>query len=286
MRVAARTFFALHAMAMILGLVGILVMIPHPQLWAGDPHAAAFYTFAIDRTGGSSMVLGALAMLAWGAYALGVRKTLVFFAIATVVSASAELTGTKTGWPFGGYEYLSFLGYKLLGRVPYSIPLSWFYMGFASYALADIALARRGMVRRAWWSIVLGAWLLTAWDLVLDPAMASPSLAYLHFWQWHETGQYFGMPLRNLVGWFGTGAAFIALARFAWRREPDGARIGAVFPFAVYVLNVGWSMGISVAAGLWPTAVAATLLAIVPATLALRPATVRRDAEGRRLANV
>jgi uncharacterized membrane protein len=259
---------ALHALALVLGLFGILVAIPHPELWAGRPGAAAFFSFALERTGGTAMFLGALAMLAYGVAALGARRTLVFFFAATLISAAAELTGTKTGWPFGGYEYTSFLGWKLLGRVPLAVPLSWFSMGFASFVLADAVVARRAPRNRTVLAIVLGAWLLTAWDLVLDPSMAAPQLRSIHFWVWHESGPYFGMPLRNLAGWFGTGLSFIAAGRLAWRERVAPAA-PPVLPFVVYAVNVGWSMVLSIAAGMWPTALAAVALALVPAALAL-----------------
>ena len=143
MKRVAWTFTALHAFALAVGLFGILVAIPHPQLWAGDANGAAVYAFAVGRTGGTAMFLGGIAMLAYGFFALGTRRTLLFFCAATVLSAAAELTGTKTGWPFGGYEYTEFLGPKLLGRVPVAVPLSWFYMGFASFVLGDAIAAHR-----------------------------------------------------------------------------------------------------------------------------------------------
>ncbi len=268
MKRAAWAFTALHAFALAVGLFGILIAIPHPQLWASDVNGAAFFAFAIDRTGGTAMFLGALAMLAYGFFALGARRTLLFFCAATVLSAAAELTGTKTGWPFGGYEYTDFLGPKLLGRVPIAVPLSWFYMGFASFVLADTIAARWSRRHRTLWSIVLGGWLLTAWDLVLDPSMAAPQMQYIHFWIWHETGPYFGMPLRNLAGWFATGLLFIAVGRWAWN-ERTAPLAPAALPFVVYAVNVGWSMVLSTAAGMWPTALAAIVLSLAPAALAL-----------------
>jgi putative membrane protein len=264
----AWAFTGLHAFALVVGLFGILIAIPHPELWAGKPSAAAFFAFAIDKTGGAAMFLGALAMLAFGAYALGVRRTLIFFFAATIISATAELTGTKTGWPFGGYEYTDFLGPKLLGRVPVAVPLSWFSMGFASFVLADSVVARRGWRHRTVWSIVLGTWLLTAWDLVLDPSMAAPQMQYIHFWIWHESGPYFGMPLRNLAGWFGTGLLFVAVGRLLWR-ERAAPVAPVMLPFVVYAVNVVWSIVLGVSAGMWPTALAAIVLALLPAAFAL-----------------
>jgi putative membrane protein len=268
---AAWIFAGLHALALGLGLFGILVAIPHPELWSHDPGGAAFFALAIDKTGGTAMFLGAFAMLAYGWSALGPRRTLSFFFAATVLSAAAELAGTATGWPFGGYEYTNFLGPKLLGRVPIAVPLSWFYMGFASFVLADAFAARRATRRRTLTAVVLGTWLLAAWDLVLDPSMAAPQLQYVHFWIWHETGPYFGMPLRNLAGWLGTGLLFITVGRALWN-ERIAPVAPVALPFAVYALNVGWSMVLAVSAGMWPTALAGIAVALVPAVLCLRAA--------------
>ena len=269
-RIVAWMFIVLHALALALGLFGILIAIPHPELWAGRPADAAFFAFAVNKTGGTAMFLGAIAMLAYGFAALGLRRTLIFFFAATVISASAELTGTKTGWPFGGYGYTDFLGPKLLGRVPVAVPLSWFYMGFASFVLADAIAAQRAWRNRTLWSIVLGTWLLTAWDLVLDPSMAAPQMQYVHFWIWHESGAYFGMPPRNLAGWFATGLLFIAVGRLLWNERSPRAAPPVALPFAIYAVNVVWSMVLSVSAGMWPTAIAAIALALVPAALALQ----------------
>ena len=266
--ITAWTFVVLHGLALALGIFGLLFAIPHPQIFAGNAAALAFFPQAMNNTGGTGMILGSVAMFAFGVARLGWRRTLIFFFAATLISAAAELTGTKTGWPFGGYEYTSFLGYKLLGRVPFAIPLSWFYMGFASFLLADAIVAARNVSRRTLWSILLGAFLLTTWDLVLDPSMAAPNMQYIHFWIWHEHGAYFGMPVRNLVGWLGTGTVFIAAGRLAWRESAPPIAPPAL-PYAVYAINVVWSMIISLGAGMWPTAIAAIVFSLLPASLAL-----------------
>jgi putative membrane protein len=266
LKLAAYGLLALHVLALGLGLFGILIAIPHPELWAGHPGDMAFFTWAMSRGGSFGMISGALAMIAWGGWAIGWRRTLLFAVIACVLSAAAELTGTATGWPFGGYEYLTFLGPKIAGRVPYGIPFSWFYMGFASFALAAAIVPARG--RFPWRAIALGSWLLCGWDLVLDPSMVA--LPQIQFWRWFEHGPYFGMPLRNIAGWYGTGVAFMALSRLAWRDDVDFRRVNLAFPFAVYAINIVWSMILATSAGLWPTAVAAIVLSIAPAALALR----------------
>ncbi len=286
----ARFLFVLHVSALAFGLGGLLIALPHPELWASSPTAGSVYTFGMNHGGAVQIIFGAAAMLAFGVYALGVRKTLIFFVVGTIVPLCAELLGTGTGWPFGGYSYTDGLGFKILGRVPYSVPLSWFYMGFASYLVA-ITISRSWRPKhQTWGAIVLGAWLLMAWDLALDPAMADASMP-IRFWNWHETGPYFGMPLRNLAGWFGTALLFIGVSRAVWRAKPDPKRISAWLPFAVYTVNVLWAVALSLSASLWLAAAAALMLGLVPTSLALwaarpeaaRQAPIRSRALGERV---
>ncbi len=275
MKIALRMaviFLTAHVFALALGMFGLLSAVPNVQQFANNPYALAFYTWAIQNTGTVDIWTGALAMLAFGCASVGPRRTLLFFIAATAISAAAELTGTKTGWPFGGYEYTGFLGWKLLGRVPYTVPLSWFYMGFASFLLATKIVQQTRARNATLLSVALGAWLLMAWDLVLDPAMASDKMSVMHFWVWKEHGAYFGMPLRNLAGWLGTGLVFIAVGRSIWLRAYDARRMEAWVPFGVYAVNVVWAMALSLSVGLWPTALAAIALSLIPAAFALRPA--------------
>jgi uncharacterized membrane protein len=269
MRVAV-TFMAFHVAALCLGLFGLLSAVPNVAQFADNPAAIAFYNWAIVNTGTVDILTATIAMLAFGIATIGLRRTAIFFAAATVISAAAELTGTKTGWPFGGYEYTGFLGFKLAGRVPYTVPLSWFYMGFASFFLAR-KIAGDGP-RATLVSILLAAWLLMAWDLVLDPALASAKMSAMHFWIWKEHGAYFGMPLRNLAGWLATGLLFISVGRLAWGGGYAARGLVAWLPFAVYAANIVWAMALSVSVGLWPTALAAIGLSLIPAAFALRVA--------------
>jgi len=214
------------------------------------------------------IVLGAAAMLTFGLRYLGARRTLTFFALATTLSLGMELLGTGTGWPFGAYSYTSGLGTKVLGRVPYTIPLSWFFVGMAAYLLASAIVARLGIRRSALGAVLLGVWFLTVWDLVLDPAMAHPALP-TQFWVWHATGPYFGMPLQNFVGWSVTGFLFMGLSRLLWRRNAGPDEFPAWLPFGIYTANIVFALALSLSVGLWQPAIAAVFLGVLPATLAL-----------------
>jgi putative membrane protein len=258
----ARALLVAHAAALFLGLAGMLIALPHPELWASSPLGQQAFSFGMQYAGPLHMVLGAAAMLAFGAVTLGWRRTGLFFVLACTLSLGSELIGTGTGYPFGNYEYTSGLGYKILERVPFSIPLSWFYMGLASFICAG-SLTRWQPV----WSVALGAYFLTVWDLVLDPAMAHPNLP-IAFWVWHESGPYFGMPIQNFLGWTATAAVFMGLSRWLWGKTVPS--VPPRFAVAVYVLNMLFAMTLSVAAGIWEPSLVALVGALAGAALALR----------------
>jgi putative membrane protein len=237
-----------HVLALAFGLAGMLIALPNPQLWAGSPLGRQVYLFGMQY--------------------------------ATTISLGSELLGTGTGWPFGAYEYTDGLGAKVLGRVPYTIPLSWFYIGFASYLLAHSLQARMTLRLPAWATVGLGAWLLLCWDLVLDPAMAHESLP-LKFWIWHESGPYFGMPIKNLAAWFLTGLVYIGLSRWLWGSEP-GPTPPAV-PLATYLANLVFAAVLSASVGLWQPIPLAIALAAAPLALLLVPITDRREVHPRQL---
>src|SRR4051794_21930551 len=136
---------AAHVVALVFGLAGMLIALPNPQLWAESPLGREVFTFGMQYAGGLHIVLGAGAMLAYGLAHLGARRTWTFFVASAAISLASELIGTATGWPFGNYAYQEGLGWKVLGRVPFTIPLSWFYMGLASMVLAGrLASSRVG----------------------------------------------------------------------------------------------------------------------------------------------
>jgi putative membrane protein len=252
-----------HLGALVFGLVGLLIMLPNPDLWASDPRAVQVFDWSMEHAGPTHIVFGALAMAVFGIVALGWRRTGIFAAVSISLSLSFELFGTGTGWLFGNYAYTDFLGTKVMGRVPWTIPLSWFYMGLASFLIGGWLARRLALRNQGIWSVLLGAWMLTAWDLVLDPAMAHESLR-VQFWIWYERGPYFGMPIKNFAGWALTGLLFMAVSRWLWRGDvvltPDKFR----FPAIVFVANVIFAMVISGAVGLWQPILIAIVVAGAP----------------------
>ena len=107
MRVVKSLFFC-HLAALVFGLAGLLVMLPHPELWSWNPYLVATFDFGIRYAGSLHIIFGTATMVLFGLLFVGPRKTLIFFFASTVISLSMELLGTSTGFPFGPYSYTSF----------------------------------------------------------------------------------------------------------------------------------------------------------------------------------
>ena len=103
-------------------------------------------------------------------------------AISALLGFAFELIGVHTGYPFGRYRYTAVLSPAIAG-VPVAIAFAWL-------VLIDFV---RGVTKDVLW----GALLMAAVDLVIDPLAAGP----LHYWQWIDSGFYFGIPAINYVGW-------------------------------------------------------------------------------------
>lgn len=217
--IAERSLLIAHILSMVFGLAGLLIVLPNPEIIVSlPPMGQTLFQWSMAGGGAAYIVFGALAVALYGIRNLGISTTLAFMVPSVFLSLSSELLGTSTGFPFGDYAYLSGLGYKIAGLVPFTIPLSWFYMGFVCYLLARCGLqvnSSSSWIRHLG-AIATGAILLTAWDLVLDPAM---SQAPFPFWLFQEEGSFFGMPYRNLLGWVGTGAVFMTVAAIFWRKK-------------------------------------------------------------------
>jgi uncharacterized membrane protein len=257
---AAWGLLALHAMVSLFGLVGIAIMVPDPDLWSGSDIAASLFPLAVQHGGNFQILLGAAAVLIYGAATVGWRPTLVFFFVSVSLSLGFELAGTSVGWPFGNYEYTDMFGFKILGKVPPAIPLSWFFMGFASFALAAMLIRRWRGEAGLWPSILLGSLLLIIWDMVLDPAMSHETLK-IRYWYWEDVGPYMGIPLVNFLGWMMTGVAFMFAASFFDERlRPIRTEQGSFF-LLVYLCNLFFALGICIGNQFWLPAILGSLFA-------------------------
>ncbi len=119
-----------------------------------------------------------------------------------VLATAAEQLGTRTGRPFGRYDYTGALRPQVAG-VPVLVPMAWFAMSVPARETAHAALGSRSTRTTR---LLAGAATLTAWDLFLDPQMVGEG-----YWQWTRRGAYRGIPLSNYVGWFVTSLGVMAV---------------------------------------------------------------------------
>ncbi len=157
---------------------------------------------------------------------LGWKQMGLLLILTFAISLLFECVGVATGWVYGAYHYTDKLGIKFLGLVPLLIPVAWFMMTYPSYVIARVLVP---VIKKVWaWRLAvaaLGAVIMTAWDLAMDPMMVNGG-----HWVWDQPGAYFGIPLQNYWGWwltiFVTFWLFLTIARLhpgqEGSREPFG----------------------------------------------------------------
>jgi uncharacterized membrane protein len=277
-RVAGIALAGHAAMLLLSGVAFATFLAPPAPAWLMTPANQKFAAMMFTFGGQTTVVLGAIAGIWHAAARLGWRTAMLIFASAFVVSLSAELAGTTTGYPFGPYSYTTQLGYLIGGRVPFNIPTSWFFMLYASLAICGRMLRADDTNASRWRWAVVAAFVLTAWDVSMDPAMVATT-----HWLWHlppATGAsplqriflgdlFYGMPLTNWLGWLLTGlvVARVMLAIVpptAWAAKVSPSRL----PFILYAVNGVFPILICAGRGMWWAVALGTLAMAVPLALA------------------
>jgi putative membrane protein len=267
-RVAAHSL-AWHVALVLFSTFALTVILFQPPAFLASEPAATVYRLGWKYSGPLYVVLGALAALAHAAARFGARRAGLLLLVGAVVSLGAELLGTSTGYPFGPYSYTPLLGYRVLGLVPFPIPLSWFFMLYCCLAMCGRLLPAADSARgRMTWALAAGA-MLTAWDVSMDPAM---SRATSH-WVWQVNGPFYGMPWVNFAGWLLTGTvvarlmiAIVPPSEVAERASPSR------LPLALYAVNGVMPVALCARYGLvWAAVLGAAAMAL-PLWLSVRRA--------------
>jgi uncharacterized membrane protein len=280
MRVAVACLLAHSALTIFSGVAFATFLSPPFPAWLQTPQNQQITAFGYKWGGQTTVVFGALAGLLHAMGKLGRKTAILVFIASFGISLGSELLGTSTGLPFGPYSYTNQLGYKVFGLVPFNIPTSWFFMLYCSLAICGRLLpAKDDSTSRWWWSLIAG-FVLTAWDVSMDPAM----VASVH-WLWHLPplegmplwqsiligGHFYGMPLSNWLGWLLTG---IVVSRVmltivpptTWARNVSPSN----FPLALYAVNAVLPLGICAGRGLWAAFVLGAIAMAIPLVLAWR----------------
>ncbi|MHC0061561.1 gamma-carotene 1'-hydroxylase CruF [Nostoc sp. UIC 10890] len=264
--IAERVCLIGHIVSKAFGLVGMLLVVPNAEIIFNLSQVGET-AIQLSMAGGGvvDIILGTVAVSIYAYRTLGLGNWLAFMLPAVFISLGSELLGTSTGFPFGDYSYLSGLGYKIGGLVPFTIPLSWFYVGLSSYLIARTGLkvAQKPSWGRHIAAIAVGALLFTCWDFALEPAMSQSSLP---FWYWEQPGAFFGTPYQNYAGWFGTSALFMSVAGLLWRKASIKLERSQLnLPLVVYLTNFAFAAGLSLAAGFSIPVLLGLLLGVTPA---------------------
>lgn len=270
-----------HAVSNIISVVafGTFLVEPYPA-WLSQPQYLSTLQFGLTWGGQLTVLIGAIAGFTWLATRIGVRTTTVAFAVIFVLTLGAELSGTHFGFPFGQYAYSDRLGYKILDLVPFNIPTSWFYMLVGCLAICARLLPAKNDELSKWWWSLCGGLALTAWDVLLDPAMVKT-----YHWIWNVpdlSGEsafirfigepiFFGMPITNWLGWLLTGilvsrAMLAIIPPTQWARDVAPYR----FPLVLYGLNGLLPLAICLRQDMLPAAALGSLVMFAPLVAAWR----------------
>lgn len=288
----ALSALSLHAALSLFSAIAFATFLtpPYPA-WLQTPENGRALAFGLQWGGQTTVVLGAVAGLAFLGSMIGLRRALAVFVVSFTLSLSSELSGTSTGFPFGAYSYTHQLGYLIANLVPFNIPTSWFYMLVAALAICARLLPARDDNTSRWWWAFVAAFVLTAWDVSMDPAMVKTT-----HWIWHVgdlSGQsllsrvigtpfFFGMPLTNWLGWLLTG---IVVARVMLAIVPPTTWASRVapsrFPLVLYAANGLLPIAICFRRDMVLAGVLGLIAMALPLVLALRSEQRRTDSRAR-----
>ena len=170
---------------------------------------------------------------------MGARNALAFLIIGVSLGQLFETLSVHTGFPFGPYFYTPVFGPGVLG-VPFIIPFAWYVIVYLSYVLANLMIEHQpivsGGVGQSIWLSLIGAAVVTAYDLSLDPFMVTRIKA----WVMVNPGNYFGEQFRGFAGWMLTSflisVVFRLTRRDVSRQAGAVSQLAAAYPVAAYGL--------------------------------------------------
>ena len=171
--------------------IAILLQISYPLI---DGESLRIVTIA-------TVYWAAAAMCIHAVLAYGIKYASIFVSTTFTYALIVEQIGSKTGWPFGNYEYSGTLGYQIYG-VPLVVPFAWVMIAH------PLLIAARKITKN--WVFLYGGLAMMAWDLFVDPQMVASER-----WLWDFSGSHVPfqpeIPLSNMFGWLLTGMGLMAI---------------------------------------------------------------------------
>ena len=191
--------------------------------------------------------------------------------IIAVIGGAAHLIGAIMDMPFGPFMFGVDAGPKLLGRLPWSVPLLWVVMVLNSRGVARLIL-------RPWRKTHgYGFWLigLTAVNTMILEGVFEPFATHIkHCWIW-TTNAFspipYGAPLSNWAGWFLVTLLILAFVtpclinkQLSKRSRPD------YHPLAVWLGTLLLCATGTAMQGYWITVAVDGIIALLVAGFAIR----------------
>ena len=178
---------------------------------------------------------------------IGWRRTIYFTLAAYCIAFTSEWLSINTGFPYGWYYYIDTTSNRELwiAGVPFFDSLSYVFLTYCSYSTALLILSpikawrwnlvtlETRSIRRSFAALLLGAFLQTFLDIVIDPVALQGKRWFLgQIYGYHEVGLHFGVPLSNYGGWLLTSFVLVGAFQLIDARRQDDAPRGAVnLPF-------------------------------------------------------
>jgi uncharacterized membrane protein len=147
---------------------------------------------------------------------VGWRRSAIFAVTGYLIAFASEWLSINTGFPYGWYYYINTTSHKELwiAGVPFFDSLSYVFLTYCSYGTAlfilspikawrwDMLTLESCSIRRSWAALLLGAFLQTFLDIVIDPVALQGKRWFLgQIYGYRELGVHFGVPLSNYAGW-------------------------------------------------------------------------------------
>lgn len=206
----------------------------------------------------------------FGAYLLacvphvGWRRTMLFTVAGYLIAFASEWLSINTGFPYGWYYYIDTTSSRELwvAGVPFFDSLSYVFLAYCSYTTAlfivsplkswrwNMATLETRAIRRSLSALVIGAFLQTFLDIVIDPVALQGRRWFLgQIYGYRENGIHFGVPLSNYWGWLLTSFCLVAAFQVIdARRHGDAPKgvcnlpfrslVGPVLYLSVLVFNI------------------------------------------------
>lgn len=167
---------------------------------------------------------------------VGWRKTLIFTVAGYLIAFASEKLSITTGFPYGWYFYIDDTSHQELWvwGVPFFDSLSYVFLTYCSYTTAlfilsplatkgaDLVTLETRAIRRSWAVLVLGAFLQTFLDIIIDPVALQGNRWFLgQIYGYYEAGLHFGVPISNYAGWLLTSFLLVATFQQIDRRRDE-----------------------------------------------------------------